>query len=613
MGALSIAYKSAVLRVLPDPVCWGPPVKNLRISATVRSTGLLALAFLLVAGAAVLSFHSSANVSDAAAQVAATQQLLHQTRMLLVLVTDAETGQRGYLLTGEAAYLAPYQRAVAALPAVLRQFQSLTRGEAPQERRVAELRVLIDRKLAELDATIVARRTAGVEPALAVVRTGEGQALMDAIRGVAGAIADEASGRLAQRQAALTHATRRASQATIGALLLAIGTTTLATFMITAGIRGERQATAERLAAIVENSDDAIVAKDLAGVITAWNPAAERIFGYRAAEAIGRSITLIIPPDRVAEEDSVLARVRRGERTAHFDTVRQTKDGRLIDVSITVSPIRGADDRIVGASKIARDITERKRAEAELKELYATLEDRVAERTQQLAEINAELDAFGYTVSHDLRAPLRAMDGFANALQEDYGPALGAEGQDYARRIVEAAQRMDQLIQDLLAYSRLARTDLHPQRLRLGDVVTDALRTLEHEIRTRGAAVDVVEPLGDVVAHPETLRSGVVNLVGNALKFVAPGVTPRVRIWSEARKAQRRLWVEDNGIGIDPQYHGTIFRVFQRLHGIEAYPGTGIGLAIVRRGTERMGGRVGLESNGTSGARFWIELPTPER
>jgi PAS domain S-box-containing protein len=448
---------------------------------------------------------------------------------------------------------------------------------------------------------------------------------MQEIRALLGAIGDDASQRLSQRRGATVRAARQSSHVTLAALTLAMVLTTVATLMLVAGMRSRerertaqaehttRQETTERLAAIVEDSDDAIVGKNLDSIITTWNPAAERIFGYRADEAIGRPITLIIPPERVAEEETVLARLRRGERTTHFDTVRRTKDGRRIDVSITVSPFRDAKDRVVGASKIARDITERKRAEAELKQLYETLEERVVERTRQLEDINAELDAFGSSVSHDLRAPLRAMDGFATALLEDYGDALGERGQDYAQRIAEAARRMDLLIQDLLAYSRLSRGELRPEPLGLAEVVREALRGLETDIHARSATVEVAEPLGQVMAHRETLRSVVGNLVSNGLKFVSPGVLPRVRIRSEARDGMERLWVEDNGIGIDPRYHATIFRVFERLHGVETYPGTGIGLAIVRRGTERMGGRAGVESTPGAGARFWIELPASRR
>jgi PAS domain S-box-containing protein len=595
------------------------------MSSAFRSIALLAVALVLVVAAVVVSYRSSVSVAETAAEALTAEQVLQEAQGVLALVTDAETGQRGYLLTGDGSYLRPYERGVASIPEAIQRFRRLAQGHAEQARRVDELHVLLDRKMAELNATVVARRTAGPEAALAIVRTGEGQAHMQEIRALLGAIGDDASQRLSQRRGATVRAARQSSHVTLAALTLAMVLTTVATLMLVAGMRSRerertaqaehttRQETTERLAAIVEDSDDAIVGKNLDSIITTWNPAAERIFGYRADEAIGRPITLIIPPERVAEEETVLARLRRGERTTHFDTVRRTKDGRRIDVSITVSPVRDAKDRVVGASKIARDITERKRAEAELKQLYETLEERVVERTRQLEDINAELDAFGYSVSHDLRAPLRAMDGFATALLEDYGDALGERGQDYAQRIAEAARRMDLLIQDLLAYSRLSRGELHPEPLRLAEVVREALRGLETDIHARSATVEVAEPLGQVMAHRETLRSVVGNLVSNGLKFVSPGVLPRVRIRSEARDGMERLWVEDNGIGIDPRYHATIFRVFERLHGVETYPGTGIGLAIVRRGTERMGGRAGVESTPGAGARFWIELPASRR
>ena len=168
---------------------------------------------------------------------------------------------------------------------------------------------------------------------------------------------------------------------------------------------------------------------------------------------------------------------------------------------------------------------------------------------------------------------------------------------------------MDLLIQDLLAYSRLSRAELRLQPLSLDDVVRDALRGLEADVRQRSASISVVEPLGRVFAHHDTLRQVIANLLTNAIKFVGPDVVPRVRIWSEARGGVERLWVEDNGIGIDARHQTNIFRVFERLHGVETYPGTGIGLAIVRRGTERMGGHVGVESSPGAGARFWLELP----
>ncbi|HEC33197.1 MAG TPA: PAS domain S-box protein, partial [Chloroflexi bacterium] len=208
----------------------------------------------------------------------------------------------------------------------------------------------------------------------------------------------------------------------------------------------------------------------------------------------------------------------------------------------------------------------------------------------------------------DLRAPLRAMHGFSQALLEDYADRLDPTGQDYARRIVAAAQRMDTLILDLLTYSHLGRAEMRLGPVRLGCVVEQALAALEADIEERGTQVAVEEPLPQVAADHATLVRVVGNLLSNAIRFVAPDVCPRVRVWAEERGERIRLWVEDNGIGIPPQYHERIFRVFERLHGIETYPGTGIGLAIVKKGVERMGGRVGLESEIGQGSRFWIEL-----
>jgi PAS domain S-box-containing protein len=238
----------------------------------------------------------------------------------------------------------------------------------------------------------------------------------------------------------------------------------------------------------------------------------------------------------------------------------------------------------------------------------AELEQRVAERTASLTEANQEMAAFAYTISHDLRAPLRGIQGFAQALLEDYGARLDDTGRGYARRIAAAGARLDTLIQDLLAYSRLGRSEIARQPVNLELQVSAVLADMDGELRERGARLRVEGPIPPVLGHEVTLGQVLANLVANALTFVGPGVKPEVRIRAEPRGTRVRLWVEDNGIGITPAHHERIFGVFERLHGIERYPGTGIGLAIVRRGVERMGGTVGVESAVGRGSRFWIEL-----
>lgn len=240
------------------------------------------------------------------------------------------------------------------------------------------------------------------------------------------------------------------------------------------------------------------------------------------------------------------------------------------------------------------------------------LEDTVVRRTAQLQERNEELEAFAHSISHDLRAPLRAMHGFSQALLDDFGPTLDPVAQDYARRIANGAQRMDLLIQDLLAYSRISRAEIALVPVDLGMVTRDALAQLEADTVAAGARVTVREPLAPVLAHRAILEQVLANLVANALKFVAPGRTPEVTIRTETAPGRVRLWVEDNGIGIGPEHHQRIFSVFERLHQPDEFAGTGIGLAIVRKGIERMGGRTGVESAPGTGSRFWLELRSPE-
>jgi signal transduction histidine kinase len=263
---------------------------------------------------------------------------------------------------------------------------------------------------------------------------------------------------------------------------------------------------------------------------------------------------------------------------------------------------------------VLSDITKRKRAEAEIAKLLAKvqndaeeLEKRVVERTAQLEEKNRELDSFAHSVSHDLRAPLRAVRGFTEILLED-GTQKEAERIAHLKRILAAAQGMDLLIQDLLAYSRLGRQEIVLKPVSLEQVVRDAVRQLELESAGRQYRLEISGELPEVLGQHAVLVQVVLNLMANAIKFVPEGVTPQLRIWAEKADGARRLFVQDNGIGIAPQHQERIFKIFERLQGVEAYPGTGVGLAIVRKAVTRLGGRVGLESREGEGSRFWIEL-----
>jgi PAS domain S-box-containing protein len=369
-----------------------------------------------------------------------------------------------------------------------------------------------------------------------------------------------------------------------------------------------------RLSAIVESSNDAIIGKDLQGSITSWNRGAEKMFGYTQQEAIGRPITMLIPPERLGEEVSILQRLRRGERVEHFETVRLAKGRRKVDVSVTVSPIHDGAGRVVGASKIARDITDRKRVERELEQAHLRLqahaellEREVAQRTADLRESLADLETFSSSLSHDLKTPLRAIAGHVQTLREDYGDGLPPEAQLLLQRVAATSSRLGRFVDHVLSYASLRGDDIVLGRVELDRLVPRVLEEYPHAHQTN-AQVQIEAPLLAVEGHEGLLSQVVANLVSNAVKFVTPGLRPEVRIWTEPRERHVRLWVADNGIGIAHKDQERVFRLFTRLDGTGVYDGTGIGLAVVQRAMRRMGGRVGVESEPGKGSRFWVDL-----
>lgn len=248
----------------------------------------------------------------------------------------------------------------------------------------------------------------------------------------------------------------------------------------------------------------------------------------------------------------------------------------------------------------------------ESQEALRESERRYRELNRDLRAASAELEAFAYSISHDLRTPLRTMTGFAHALLESLGEGVPPKALDYARRIIASGERSEELIRDLLAYSRLTSEEITPERVSLEVVVRTAKEQVHVQMEERDARVEISDDLPDVLGHEATLLQVLTNLLSNAVKFVPDDRTPRIRIRGEVRDDRVRLEVEDNGRGIPADQHSRIFRVFERLAESRDVPGTGIGLAVVRRGMERMRGAVGVESEPGEGSTFWLELPRPE-
>jgi PAS domain S-box-containing protein len=363
------------------------------------------------------------------------------------------------------------------------------------------------------------------------------------------------------------------------------------------------------LAAIVDSSDDAIVSKTLEGIVTSWNHGAEKMFGYSAAEAIGQHITFIIPPERRSEEDDVIAHIRRGEKVDHFETVRQAKDGQEVEISLTVSPITDVQGRIVGASKVARNITARKQAENERQRLME--EAKAARRNAE--EANRLKDDFLATVSHELRNPLNSIVGWAGLLS---GGRLDEKKTARALEAINrATQAQDQIISDLLDVSRIIsgrlRLDIRP--MRLIEVLETAIETIRPAADAKEIRLQLLfDPSASPMAgDPDRLRQVFWNLLSNAVKFAPKEGS--VQIHLQRIDAHVEITISDTGIGIEPSLLPFVFDRFRQgdSSSNRQAPGLGLGLAIVRSLVELHGGTVWAESKGNcQGASFAVRLPT---
>lgn len=375
----------------------------------------------------------------------------------------------------------------------------------------------------------------------------------------------------------------------------------------TGGPQADPEISAARLAAIVESSDDAIVSKTLDGVITSWNQGAERMFGWTAAEAVGRHITLIIPKDRYAEEDEVLARLRRGERIDHFETVRVRKDGTSIDISLTVSPLLNANGTVVGASKIARDISGQK----EIERVRAAVLVREQEARAAAEAANRLKEDFLAVLSHELRTPLNTAMGWVRLIEAgQLGPQETLKGMSAVRRSLDQQLR---LINDLLDLTSMAagKTQIVPQYLDLCELVR--LGAEAWRASASAAKIELVTSLegpAPIYGDPERLNQVFSNLMANAIKFTPQGGRASVSV--VMRGGDGYMVVADTGRGIEASFLPHVFERFSQGESstTRRVGGVGLGLAIVRALVELHGGRVRVESDGPGkGAAFTVTLP----
>lgn len=361
-----------------------------------------------------------------------------------------------------------------------------------------------------------------------------------------------------------------------------------------------------KLVRAVEQSPASIIITDTSGNIEYVNPRFEQVTGYARQEVLGRNPRLIqsgrTPPEVYAEMWRTI--VSGGEWRGEL--CNKTRGGEYFWESVSISAVHDEHGQVTHFVAVKEDITESKRQETEIRELNASLERRVAERTAELERANRELDAFSYSVSHDLRAPLRAINGFAHLIQESQGVVLDPECGTLLERIKHNAVRMGELIDDLLRFARAGRGSLALEKVSLGETAADVAR----ELRENDPRVAVeIAPLPTAACDRALIRQVFANLVGNAIKYSSKQPAPKVEIGAcEAADGRTALFVRDNGAGFDPKYAQRLFGMFQRLHSDKEFPGTGVGLAICKRIVERHGGRIWAESAPGAGATFFFTL-----
>ena len=561
----------------------------------------LAIAVLVIVGAGL--YRTTVGLIGTSEAVARSQRALTALEAIYSLMNQAESQQRAYLLLGGEIDLAPRHAAVAHIKTLVAELAELTADDPPLRARLPELERRIAVRLAMLDSVLEARRSGGFEAGQRQLAASPGREEMQKLHELVVFMQSRLSARLEQRQQVVQQSARR-TLAMLGLLLVLVAAALTALYARIRRESRERRESEERLHAVVDTAVDGIITIDASGRIESFNPAAARLFGYTAAEVLGRNVSMLMPePDR-GQHDGYLHRyLASGE--PHVigvgrEVTAQRKNGRRIPVSLSVSEMHlGARRLFTG---ILHDLTLRKRAEARQTELI-----------DDLQSVNEELKNFAYVVSHDLKAPLRGIGSLADWLVSDYADRLDDQGREYLMLMKNRASRMDALIDGILEYSRVGRINETHVAVDLNALVAEIVQLLAPPAEV---TVTVEGKLPTVVGERTRLQQVFQNLISNAIKH-RDKPEGRIRIACSDAGDAWQLSVADNGPGIEARHHERIFQLFQVLTPRDQKENTGVGLALVKKIVELYGGRIWIESRPGEGSTFFFTLPkdgppTPE-
>jgi len=557
-------------------------------------------ATVILVAVGVAAFRSTTATIASAGWVAHTLDVRADLEATLATISDAEAGVRAFALTGSSGFLAPFNSAGPTLDRLLGRLHGLTADNADQQRRLDSLTILVRERLAALQRVAALRRARGVAAAAREVESGFGRQLRGPIWATIGAMAAAESELLDQRSADLRTRTRLARVAAWAGTLIALGILGGAASLIQRDLAGRRRAEAamreseERYRLLFDNSPLPAWVFDLETLrFLTVNAAAVTAYGYTPEEFQTLTIRDIRPPEEIPALEARMNLLRLGGVKDGLWRHRR-KDGTLLEVEVVSHAVTygGRPATLV----LSHDVTQRIRDDAALRH-YAT----------QLEAANAELDAFAYSVSHDLRAPLRSIDGFSLALLEDYHDQLDPQGRQFLERVRAGTQRMGQLIEDLLTLSLVTRREMHRDTVDLSGLAVQIAAELRRDDPERHVEFVIaagVTAQGD--AH--LLESVLENLLGNAWKYTRKHPRARIEFGRRTENGTATYFVRDDGAGFDMAYAGKLFGAFQRLHAAADFDGTGIGLATVQRVVHRHGGKVWAEAAPDRGATFYFTL-----